>query len=310
MRIIFAGTPHFAAVQLQALLDLSHKIVAVYTQPDKPSGRGQHLTKSPVKQLAIVHEIPVEQPISLKSPEAESTFVDYAPDVMIVAAYGLILPRFFLEYPRYGCINVHASLLPRWRGASPIQQAILAGDNETGITLMKMDEGLDTGGILAQITCPLLGTETSQDLHDKLATLGAHTLKTMLDSIAGNLPTPQDPKQVTHAPKISKEQALCNWHLSAIEIERGIRAFQPWPIMHTILDNQLIRLWQAIVISVPSSKAPGTILEQSEKGLLIATGNQSLLITHAQLPGKKMLPMGEILKSRHSLFAVGRCFDS
>jgi methionyl-tRNA formyltransferase len=310
MRIIFAGTPHFAEIQLQALLGGPHQIVAVYTQPDKPSGRGQHLSASPVKQCAIAHGIPVEQPISLKSTEAESIFAGYASDVMIVAAYGLILPRFFLEYPRYGCINVHASLLPRWRGASPIQQAILAGDSETGITLMKMDEGLDTGGILTQVACPLLLTETAEDLHNKLATLGAYALKTTLDSIVEKVPVPQDPKQVAHAPKILKEQALCNWRLSAVEIERGIRAFQPWPIMHATLDDQLVRLWQATVMPVSSSEVPGTILEQSEKGLLVATGDQGLLITQAQLPGKKILPMAEILKSRQTFFAVGRRFNS
>lgn len=308
MRILFAGTPHFAEVQLQALLDSAHEIVAVYTQPDKPSGRGQHLAASPVKQLAIARGIPVEQPISLKSAEAELTFKSYSPDVMIVAAYGLILPRFFLEHPRYGCINVHASLLPRWRGASPIQQAILAGDSETGITLMKMDEGLDTGGILTQASCPILATDTTQDLHDKLAALGAHLLQTELDRVVEKTPLPQDPQCVTHAPKILKEQAICHWSEPAIDIERRIRAFQPWPILHTSLDNQLIRLWQASVVPVSDHAAPGTILAQSEKGLLVATGDQGLLITMAQLPGKKVLPMGEILKSRHTLFALGRRF--
>lgn len=310
MRIIFAGTPDFAKAQLQALLETSHEIVAVYTQPDKPSGRGQHLSISPVKQLASAHGIAIEQPITLKSAEAESIFLNYAPDLMLVAAYGLILPRFFLEYPRYGCINVHASLLPRWRGASPIQQAILAGDHETGITLMKMDEGLDTGGILSQARCCILPTDTSESLHNKLAELGAHLLKTALDNVVGTLATPQDANQVTHAPKILKNQAICDWHLSAVEIERRIRAFQPWPIIYSTLDNQLVRLWEASVVSTTTSAVPGTILAQSEKGLLVATADQALLITQAQLPGKKVLPMGEILKSRYALFAVGQCFDS
>lgn len=309
MRIAFAGTPVFAEIQLNALLNSPHDVVVVYTQPDKHSGRGQHLTPSPVKSLATLRGIPVEQPATLKSAEAHDIFARYQVDVMIVAAYGLILPESFLALPRFGCINVHASLLPRWRGASPIQQAILAGDAETGVTLMKMDAGLDTGGILAKAACPVLATDTSQDLHDRLARLGATLLSETLDTIVHEEPVPQDPSLATHAPKITKEEAICKWHLSAIMIERQIRAFHPWPILHTTMDDQMLRLWNARVVPLPSSATPGTIVAHTPEGIIIATSQDGLLLTHAQLPNKKVLPVTEILKSRHELLAVGRCFQ-
>jgi methionyl-tRNA formyltransferase len=212
MNIVFAGTPQFAAIQLQALIDAKHNIVAVYTQPDIPAGRGQHMHASPVKELALQHHIPVEQPTSLKTAEAQTTLASYKPDVMIVAAYGLLLPKPILDLPGFGCINVHASLLPRWRGASPIQQAILTGDAQSGITLMKMDIGLDTGDILAQKACVITPSETASSLHDKLSIMGAEILIEKLYDITHHpQPIPQNPTLVTHAGKISKEQAQV-WH--------------------------------------------------------------------------------------------------
>lgn len=309
MRIAFAGTPVFAEFQLQALLDTDHDIVVVYTQSDKPSGRGQHLIPSPVKSLATICNIPVEQPTTLKTSEAQTTLKDYQPDVMIVAAYGLLLPPDVLAIPRYGCINVHASLLPRWRGASPIQQAILAGDTETGITLMKMDEGLDTGGILAQAICPILATDTSQDLHDRLARLGTTLLMTSLDECIEKTPLPQDNNLATHAPKITKELAVCDWKKPASLIERQIRAFCPWPILHTVIGENPLRLWHANVVPLTAQAAPGTIVAHTPEGIVVATGHDGLLLTHAQLPNKKVLPLTEILKSRHALFAVNQQFQ-
>lgn len=309
MRIAFAGTPEFAKVQLEALLSTSHEVVVVYTQPDRHSGRGQHLHMSPVKTLAMSHGIPVEQPASLKSSQAEETFASYGVDLMIVVAYGLILPRFYLGCPRLGCVNVHASLLPRWRGASPIQHAILAADEESGITLMKMDEGLDTGDILTQVNCPILPTDTSKDLHDKLAKIGAQLLKNDLASILNRTPILQDPAFVTYAPKISKEQAHCDFQQPAVEIEQRIRAFQPWPILHATLENQLVRIWEAKVVPLSTHAQPGTIVEHTDEGIIVATKDKGLLITKAQLPNKNILAMSEILKSRQTLFAKGNQFQ-
>lgn len=308
MRIAFAGTPVFAEIQLQALLDSAHDIVVVFTQPDKPSGRGQHLAHSPVKSLANLCGISVEQPLTLKTPQGQASLECYQPDLLVVAAYGLLLPPEVLAIPRYGCINVHASLLPRWRGASPIQQAILAGDPETGITLMKMDEGLDTGGILAQASCPILATDTSQDLHDRLARLGATLLKERLDECIEKTPLPQDASLATHAPKITKEQAICDWTQPASLIERQIRAFCPWPILHTTIGEDPLRMWNAKVVPLSTPAAPGTIVDHTPEGIIVATGQDGLLLTHAQLPNKKVLPLTEILKSRHALFAINQRF--
>jgi len=312
MRIVFAGTPIFAEIQLQALLQAKHNIVAVYTQPDKPAGRGQHLQMSPVKILAQRHHIPVEQPISLKSSEALATLEQYQADVMIVAAYGLLLPEAILKLPRFGCINVHASILPRWRGASPIQQAILAGDQETGISLMQMDIGLDTGDILAQRNCEITKEDTSETLHDKLAQLGAELLVEKLEEITHS-PTPRKQSDmntsVTHAGKITKEQGRIDWHTSAKEIDQKIRAFNPWPVAFTYVGDALIRIWKAHVIEdAHYSSAPGTIVAH-EPALHVATSNGALCIEQAQLPGKKVMPMSEILKGHAHLFAIGQQFS-
>lgn len=308
MRIAFAGTPEFANTQLQALLKNGFNIVAVYTQPDKPVGRGQHVMPSPVKTTALEHHLPIEQPTTLKSDLALERFSHYQIDVMIVAAYGLLLPKAFLEHPRYGCINVHASLLPRWRGASPIQQAILAGDATTGITLMKMDEGLDTGGILAQKSCSVTSDDTTATLHDKLASLGATLLVDKLNSIVHQPPAPQDNHLATHAPKISKEQSQCDWNQSAIDIQRQIRAFNPWPILKTLISTEIIRLWEAHVVPLSTPALPGTIVAIHDDGIVVATQQDGLLITKAQLPNKKVLPMKDILHAKQHLFAIGQRF--
>jgi len=306
MKIIFAGTPEFAKIQLEALLETTHEIVAVYTQPDKPAGRGQHLHMSPVKELARQHQLPIEQPLSLKTEDAQKTLANYQADVMVVAAYGLILPEAVLKLPRYGCINVHASLLPRWRGASPIQQAILAGDKETGITLMRMDKGLDTGNILATGRLEISDKETSQTLHDRLAIQGAKMLYHILEEIV-ELPGEKQPEEgVTYAPKIAKEASVIDWQKSAIEIDRQIRAYHPWPVAQTIIDGHMIRIHEAMIFANTNALFAGTIIASTPAGILVQTGEGILSITKAQLPGKKAMPISEILKGHATLFAAGK----
>jgi len=304
MKILFAGTPVFAQQQLAALLTTSHQIVAVYTQPDRPAGRGQHLHMSPVKELAQEQGLPVEQPLSLKTDEALATLARFQADVMIVAAYGLLLPEAVLKLPRFGCINVHASLLPRWRGASPIQQAILAGDKETGITLMRMDKGLDTGNMLATGRLDIQDTDTSETLHDKLAVLGAKMLFHTLEEIVESPGEKQPEDEVTYAPKITKASSLINWQQSAIEIDRQIRAYTPWPIAQTLIDGQVLRIQSVKLVNLftPTANMPGTIIKQTANGIVVATGFGALEIIQAQLPGKKALPMSEIIKGHAALF--------
>lgn len=306
MRIAFAGTPEFAKIQLDALLSTSHEVVVIYTQPDKPAGRGQQFQISPVKQCALAHSLPVEQPTTLKTAEALNILARYHVDLMVVAAYGMILPDPILKLPRFGCVNVHASLLPRWRGASPIQQAILAGDQETGITLMQMDKGLDTGAILAQASCVITPQDTTSTLHDKLASLGADLLVKELDHLTTLSPQPQDETFVTYAHKIHKHDAHLSWSLPALQLERQIRAFNSWPIAFTEMEGQIVRLWEAKVIPDKSHAAPGTIIAHTPQGILVTTGQEALLITKAQLAGKKVMPFSEILKGHASLFAVGK----
>jgi methionyl-tRNA formyltransferase len=300
MRIIFAGTPVFAQTQLEALLTTNHEIIAVYTQPDKPAGRGQHMHMSPVKELALKHNLPVEQPFTLKTDEALAVLASYQADVMIVAAYGLLLPEAVLNQPRYGCINVHASILPRWRGASPIQQAILAGDKETGITLMRMDKGLDTGNILASGRIEIQDTDTSETLHDKLAIQGAKMLFHILEEIVELPGEKQQDSDATHAPKIAKNAALIDWHQTSAVIDRQIRAYFPWPITQTLIDGQVLRVQEARRVDLYGE--PGTILKHTAHGIVVAASDFALEITKAQLPGKKALPMSEILKGHASLF--------
>lgn len=314
MRIVFAGTPEFAALHLQALLDDSsgnYEIVAVYTQPDRPAGRGKKLTPSPVKALAENHDLPVLQPLSLKDSEQQQILADLNADVMVVVAYGLLLPPTILDTPKHGCINVHASLLPRWRGAAPIQRAIEAGDAETGVTIMQMDVGLDTGDMLQVSRCTIDTDDTGGSLHDKLAIIGPPALLITLEQIAQGtvIAEKQNDALSNYAPKITKGEALLDWLQPANVLENKIRAFNPFPVTYTTLGSDRIRIWQA-ELSTPlnndsNNHTPGTILEASNNGIKISTKEGCLLITELQLPGKKRLPASEMLKSRAELFSPG-----
>jgi len=309
LKIIFAGTPDFAATHLQALIR-QHDIVAVYTQPDRPAGRGKKLTASPVKLLAAQNNLDVYQPQSLKDAEQQAILARLQADIMVVVAYGLILPQVILDTPRLGCINVHGSILPRWRGAAPIQRAVEAGDNETGITIMQMDAGLDTGAMLSISRCTIDTDETSGSLYDKLAALGGPTLLGTLDKIeAGTaVATAQDNDQSTYAKKIDKIEALINWLESAAIIDRRIRAFNPFPAAYTEIGGQRVKIWGAQV--APEQQAsPGQILAADNNGLLVACGQGCLLLTEIQLAGKSRMPVSEIIRSRAELFAPDKQFN-
>ncbi|MES2822058.1 MAG: methionyl-tRNA formyltransferase [Pseudomonadota bacterium] len=310
LRIIFAGTPEFAAAHLKALLGSRHQIIAVYTQPDRPAGRGKKLHASPVKELALAQSIPVYQPLNFKTEEAQQELAALNADLMVVVAYGLILPKMILDSPRLGCINVHASILPRWRGAAPIQRSIEAGDIETGVTIMQMDVGLDTGDMLIKVICPILSTDTGGSLHDRLLTLGAPALLDALDQIQMGTANPdkQDHSQSNYAPKLSKEEAALNWNLSAIELERKVRAFNPFPVAYiksqSLVDGH-IRVWaaSATVTLVPASV--GSISQITNEGLWVACKEGQLILEVLQLPGKKALSVTELLRGHPDLFKVG-----
>ncbi len=304
-RLVFAGTPEFAARHLEALLDAGLLPVAVYTQPDRPAGRGKKLTPSPVKIVAQRAGIPVLQPGSLKSDEAQAELAALEPDLMIVVAYGLILPQAILDTPRWGCINVHASLLPRWRGAAPIQRAIEAGDEETGITIMQMEAGLDTGPMLASSTLNIEPDMTGGALHDALALAGPPLLLEVLGGMPGCLAAAetQDDSLATYAAKLDKAEAQLDWTRPAGELARNIRAFNPFPVCWTTLDGERIKLWQAQ--PAEGSGAPGCILEAGDEGLLVACGEAALLLTVMQLPGGKPLAVAELLRSRSDRLAPG-----
>ncbi|OAI48976.1 methionyl-tRNA formyltransferase [Gammaproteobacteria bacterium SCGC AG-212-F23] len=305
--IIFAGTPEFAAVILKELLQTKHIVKAVYTQPDRPAGRGRHLTASPVKTLALEHHLPVLQPQTLRDINEQEKLREYHADLMIVVAYGLILPQSILTIPRLGCINVHASLLPRFRGAAPIQRAILSGDVTTGVTIMQMDAGLDTGPMLQKAECNIAATDTSKEVHDKLALLGAETLLTTLDALEKNIiqPTLQDNSKATYAAKIKKEEGLLDWQTSAEECERKIRAFNPWPVAYFIFKDQTIRVFDANVIERNLTAKPGTVLTITADGIEIATAKNSLQIRKLQLPGGRVLTANEFLNARKDFFRAG-----
>ena len=299
MRIIFAGTPDFAAESLKALLHSGHDICAVYTQPDRPAGRGRKLTPSPVKQVALDHQIPVEQPLNFKQQDSLNQLASYQADLMIVVAYGLLLPQAVLDTPRLGCINVHASLLPRWRGAAPIQRAILAGDKETGVGIMKMEAGLDTGPVLLEARCAIDANDNAQSLHDKLAELGAATLLESLVDIEQRLQhaIPQDDSQMTYATKLQKQEAVIDWQHSAVQILRQVNAFNPWPVAQTLLNGEVLRIWQAELIPEQSTAQPGTIIAVSKQGIDVATTDGSLRITQLQMPGKRAMQVQDFLNA-------------
>lgn len=308
MKIIFAGTPQIATAPLQALIDSEHDVVAAYTQPDRPSGRGRKLTPSAVKELALKHNIPVEQPLNFKTASSIDTLKHYNADVMVVMAYGIIVPQTVLDTPKHGCINIHVSLLPRWRGAAPIQHAILAGDKISGVTIMQMDSGLDTGDILKQQSCPINPSDTSGDLHDNLAQISPGLLLRTLDDIAKNKlqPTVQHDAGKTYAHKITKADALLQWHESAEKLERMVRGYQPFPVAYFTFNEKAIRVWQASVIKTENKKPAGEILKADKQGLVIQTGKDALRITHMQLPGKKAMAVADILNAHKDDFSIGK----
>jgi methionyl-tRNA formyltransferase len=311
LNIIFAGTPEFAAEHLKALIASRHKVIAVYSQPDRPAGRGKKLTASPVKEVALAHDIPVFQPLNFKGDDAKTELAALNADLMVVVAYGLILPKAVLDTPRLGCINVHASILPRWRGAAPIQRAIEAGDTETGVTIMQMDVGLDTGDMLIKAFCPILATDTGGVLHDRLLTIGTPALLEALDQIQSGQTNPikQDDTLSNYAPKLNKEEAALNWQLSANELERKVRAFNPFPVAHTkpagAGDDARIRVWAVSANDKTVSAPLGSITQITSEGVWVACKEGQLILENIQLPGKKALNVSEILRGHPDLFKTG-----
>jgi methionyl-tRNA formyltransferase len=312
LRVIFAGTPDFAAAHLRALIDSEHQLLGVYTQPDRPSGRGKKLLPSPVKAIAVDAGLPVFQPGSLKDPAAQQALAELGADVMVVVAYGLILPQAVLDAPRLGCLNVHASLLPRWRGAAPIQRAIEAGDPETGITIMQMDAGLDTGDMLAKASTQIAATASAAALHDELAGIGPPLLLQVLADLESYQAQAerQDDALATYAHKLDKAEAQVDWTRPAQVLARQVRAFNPFPVSYTLLDGERIRIWQASAVGAPrGTETPGTIVEAGDAVVVVACGDGLLALESLQLPGGKRLPVRELLKSRRDAFAPGKAFE-
>ncbi|MDY7562533.1 methionyl-tRNA formyltransferase [Pseudomonas sp. 10B1] len=305
LRIVFAGTPEFAAEHLQALLDSPHQVIAVYTQPDRPAGRGQKLMPSPVKQLAEQHGIVVLQPPTLRNAEAQAEMASLKPDLLVVVAYGLILPQVVLDIPRLGCINSHASLLPRWRGAAPIQRAVEAGDAESGVTVMRMEAGLDTGPMLLKVITPITAEDTGGTLHDRLAKLGPLAVLQAISGLTDGtlLGEVQDDALATYAHKLNKDEARIDWSRPAIELERLIRAFNPWPISHSTLNGESLKVLSASLHE--GQGTPGEILSASKDGLIVACGQNALRLTRLQLPGGKALNFADLFNSRREKFAEG-----
>jgi methionyl-tRNA formyltransferase len=304
-RIAFAGTPEFSVAALDALHAAGHRIVAVYTQPDRPAGRGRTLNASPVKRRALELGLHVEQPATLKLPESAAGLKSHDPDLMVVVAYGLILPQSILDVPRLGCLNIHASLLPRWRGAAPIQRAILAGDTRTGVTIMKMDAGLDTGPMLLVRSLEIGANESAGSLHDRLSVLGAEAIVTAIDSwAAGNVvPVVQPPDGATYAAKIRKEEGVIEWSRPAGEIARQVRAFNPWPVAETRWQGQQLRIWEAGPRSDGPSAVPGTVVEAAGGRLVVAAGSGTLEVHRLQLAGRNATSAAEFLNAHQLLGA-------
>ncbi|WFP52213.1 methionyl-tRNA formyltransferase [Methylomonas sp. EFPC3] len=290
MKIVFAGTPEFAVPTLQTLIDSPHEVIAAYTQPDRPAGRGRKLTASPIKDLALTAGIPVAQPENFKTAEAIQALADLKPELLVVVAYGLILPQAVLDIPKFGCINVHGSLLPRWRGAAPIHRAVMAGDAKTGVTIMKVVKKLDAGDMLLKLECPISADATSSELHDRLAELGAQGLLQVVDMIErGALQAEaQDESLVTYAHKLEKQEALIDWRQSAVELDRKIRGLNAWPVAQTTFAGQILRVWRSEVLAKAATLAPGTI-DSSAQALDVATGDGMLRLLEVQLPGGKRI---------------------
>lgn len=306
MRVVFAGTPDFAAEALKALLNTDHELIAVYTQPDRPAGRGRKQQFGPVKQLAVNAGIPVLQPESLKDPQAREELQALAPDVMVVAAYGLILPPEILDVPRFGCLNIHASLLPRWRGAAPIHRAIAAGDPETGITIMQMDAGLDTGAMLLRKPEVIHPDDTGGSLHDRLAILGGEAIVEALAHLERLQPEPQNEAEACYAHKLHKDEAHIDWHQDAADIARKVRAFNPWPGTDGALDDQRIRIHEAFPLDEDSQEAPGTVLARERTGIDIACGRGRLRVTRIQLPGSRAMSVTDLINGGKPVLLPGQ----
>ena len=299
MRVVFAGSPDFSVPILQAVLDSDHEVVAVYSQPDRPAGRGRKLKPGPVKQLAEDNGILVHQPVTFKNAEAQTVLAVLRPDLMVVVAYGLLLPQAVLDIPRLGCINLHASILPRWRGAAPIQRAILAGDNESGVCLMQMEAGLDSGPVLAEVRTPIAADETGGSLHDRLSQLAAELLAEHLDDLDNGClePVSQDESELIYAHKLDKAEAGIDWRQDAVTIEWQVRAFNPWPVAQAQYQGQSLRIWRAEAID-HAGAAPGAVVAAGKTGIDVACGRGCLRLLEIQLPGGKRLDAAAFLNAR------------
>tara|TARA_B100000809_G_scaffold265641_1_gene325097 strand:+ start:362 stop:1327 length:966 start_codon:yes stop_codon:yes gene_type:complete len=311
LRVIFAGTPDFAAQHLQALLDSKHQVVAVYSQPDRPAGRGRKLAASPVKALALKHTIEIQQPLSLKDPEAQTILANYSADIMVVVAYGSLLPQVVLDTPALGCINVHGSLLPRWRGAAPVQRALLAGDATSGVTIMQMEAGLDTGPMLLKSEVAITPTDTSASLYDKLAVVGCSSLVEVLDSLKNSALAAQvqDNNKANYATKLAKAEGAINWQQSAQQISLQVRGLNPWPVAFSDWQDNRLRIWMAYAIETPSNHPAGTLVALDKTGLEVACGTGHLKITQLQWPGSKALTQSELMNLKQKMI-LGEAFTS
>jgi len=300
LAIAFAGTPDFALPALDAIAASRHRLAVIYTQPDRPAGRGQRLTASPVKERGLALGVPIEQPRTLRDPAAAATLAAFAPDVMVVVAYGLLLPEAVLAVPRLGCLNIHASLLPRWRGAAPVARAIMAGDAVTGVCIMRMEAGLDTGPVMLRCEVPIGARETAGELQLRLAAEGARLIVPALDALAAGTARfePQDEARATYAHKLEKSEARLSWREPARALERRIRALNPWPIAETTLDGAQLRIHEAEVVAAQSGSVPGTILQAGADGIVVMTGEAALAIRRLQLPGRRVVPAADFANAR------------